>query len=244
MKRTEGQLAPSRRERVDLQMNEIPASARVLDCSPAGERRDPTMNMPTQAHERPVRRSLRRPTWSTTAEPGGQPKAQAERGRLTSESTAHGGDGVDQVELTLGVTVGDTSETEKDGKEVWMSAKSTLLERRLTSDETVTSELTPARDHGAEPEAVAVGGGVEDLLEVPELTVTSLERDGGLDLLDLELDDGGFDITGGGVVLGEDVDSAVTVTTSVEPTWRLLDEEDKEAVDDSGTELEVEAGAP
>jgi hypothetical protein len=54
-------------------MKVIPASARVLDCSPAGERSEPTMNIPTKQQEMAVRSSLRRPTWSTTAEPNGQP---------------------------------------------------------------------------------------------------------------------------------------------------------------------------
>jgi hypothetical protein len=124
-----------------------------------GLSRAPTRNMPTKQHERAVRRSLRRPTWSTTADPArqlepkfcrgglgmmavqgweeGEGKVESKeyigihgwkaRGGPTSDSTHHGRNAVDEVELTLSVPVGDASETKEDRQEVYQYQQSSNL---------------------------------------------------------------------------------------------------------------------
>jgi hypothetical protein len=108
----------------------------------------------------------------------------------TGECADEGGDRVDKVEDTLTVRVDDAGLLEKDREEV--------------RDETVTRELTPARDDGAETESVPVCGRVEDCAEVPPSLVGTREGDVGFDLLDLELDQGRVGVHVPRVELGED----------------------------------------
>jgi len=53
----------------DVQMKEIPALARILLSSPAGDNSPPTINIPIMAEHEANNINFRRPTWSMIADP-------------------------------------------------------------------------------------------------------------------------------------------------------------------------------
>lgn len=115
---------------VDLQIKEIPASARILVCSPAGLRRPPATTIPITQDTAANNISFLRPTWSTRADPvryQHRPCTSCTctswtpslvKDGPTSKGTSHGGDRIGQVQNSLSVGTDDTSLLEQDREEV------------------------------------------------------------------------------------------------------------------------------
>ena len=88
-------------------MKLIPASAHILICFPAGINRHPTMSIPVAAQDTPVRSSFRPPKSSTIADPV----------RADSGSAA-----VDEIKLSLPISIGDTSEPNEYWQEIYIQS--------------------------------------------------------------------------------------------------------------------------
>jgi hypothetical protein len=72
-------------------MKEIPASARILFCTPPGLSRPPAMTIPITHEHAANSMSFRLPTWSTSADPTQSVHVYGpvDEGRRTCECTRH-----------------------------------------------------------------------------------------------------------------------------------------------------------
>lgn len=118
------------------------------------------------------------------------------------------------------------------------------LRGERTGDQTVPGELTPGRDNRAETETVSGCVCLEQRAEIPESSVGTGKTDVLLDLLDLELNEGGVDIVIARVKAGEDVHRSLPSASGAKPTRGLWKEHDKGDVDDGGCGLEVDGCTP
>lgn len=80
----------------------------------------------------------------------------------------------------------------------------TKLEVRLTSQKTITSELTPDSYHHTQSEPILVSPALEDRLEVPELLIRPFLRDVLFKLGQFEINQGGMSIVLLGMELSHD----------------------------------------
>lgn len=98
-------------------------------------------------------------------------------------------------------------------------------------------QLSKCTNHDDHTRPVAIACSPEQAPKVPETLVGTIEADLFFDFLHLELDDGGVDVIGCGVQLGQDRPCFFFASTGVEPTRRLWAEENAKDIDTRGNGL-------
>jgi hypothetical protein len=143
-------------------------------------------------------RAYRRPNQELAAASEAVDRPRAE------ERASEGGDRVHKVQRQLLVLVDDARVGEEDGEEV--------------RDHAVARKLAERADHHDDVRPVPVLAAPEERAEVPEALVRAVDLHALLDFLDLEVDQRGVEVAGGGMKLCENAASLVWATVGVEPT--------------------------